>query len=217
MKALGVSDAAPPGFVAKQIHYSLLSRDAENELVPVSIDQGLGTSSEPIAGGLLSGNFRRGEDVPETSRHLGERSVRATTTASGSTTSGSPPRSGRHTAPRSRRSPTPGCAASPGVTSLLIGACTEAQLADNLGAAASRCPMTRWRASTRSARRRRSTRTGTRRTRSPTGSRPPTPRCSAEDDLLRATSAPARHWSGGPAGGAPSMSHLVTPPSVPGG
>lgn len=42
-------------FVSQQIHYSLHSRDAEYELVPVSQDQGLGILVwSPLAGGLLS-------------------------------------------------------------------------------------------------------------------------------------------------------------------
>ena len=61
-----------PRFVSQQIYYSLQARDAETELVPVSIDQGLGILVwSPIAGGLLSGKYRRqGADAPEGSRHL---------------------------------------------------------------------------------------------------------------------------------------------------
>jgi aryl-alcohol dehydrogenase-like predicted oxidoreductase len=55
-------------FVSQQIHYSLQSRDAEYELVPISIDQGLGILVwSPLAGGFLSGKYRR---APEGSRHL---------------------------------------------------------------------------------------------------------------------------------------------------
>jgi aryl-alcohol dehydrogenase-like predicted oxidoreductase len=61
MKSLWVSDRAGlEHFVSQQIYYSLQSRDAEAELVPVAIDQGLGILVwSPIAGGLLSGKFRR--------------------------------------------------------------------------------------------------------------------------------------------------------------
>jgi aryl-alcohol dehydrogenase-like predicted oxidoreductase len=61
MKALAVSE-----------HTGLQARDAEAELVPVSIDQGLGILVwSPLAGGLLSGKYRRqGTDAPEGSRHL---------------------------------------------------------------------------------------------------------------------------------------------------
>jgi aryl-alcohol dehydrogenase-like predicted oxidoreductase len=73
MKALAVSERAGlTRFVSQQIHYSLQTRDAETELVPVSIDQGLGILVwSPLAGGLLSGKYRRdGAGTPEGSRHL---------------------------------------------------------------------------------------------------------------------------------------------------
>lgn len=49
-----------PTFVSQQIHYSLLSRDAEFELIPMSIDEGLGNLIwSPLAGGMLSGKYTR--------------------------------------------------------------------------------------------------------------------------------------------------------------
>ncbi|KGM34547.1 aldo/keto reductase [Inquilinus limosus] len=71
MKALGVSDRAHrQRFVSQQIHYTLEAREAEYELVPVSIDQGLGILVwSPLAGGLLSGKHRRGV-TPEGTRQL---------------------------------------------------------------------------------------------------------------------------------------------------
>jgi aryl-alcohol dehydrogenase-like predicted oxidoreductase len=74
MKALWTSDRNHlQRFVSQQIYYSLQARDAESELVPVSIDQGLGILVwSPIAGGLLSGKYRRGVEAPAGSRHLGE-------------------------------------------------------------------------------------------------------------------------------------------------
>ncbi len=61
MKALGVADAAHrQRFVSQQIHYTLEAREAEYELVPISLDQGLGVLVwSPLAGGLLSGKHRR--------------------------------------------------------------------------------------------------------------------------------------------------------------
>lgn len=72
MKALGISDARRlPRFVSQQIHYTLEAREAEYELVPVSIDQGLGILVwSPLAGGLLSGKHRRDKAAPEGSRQL---------------------------------------------------------------------------------------------------------------------------------------------------
>ncbi|MCU4158569.1 aldo/keto reductase [Acidiphilium sp. AL] len=72
MKALWVADAAHrQRFVSQQIHYTLQAREAENELIPLSIDQGLGVLVwSPLAGGLLSGKHRRDRKVPEGSRQL---------------------------------------------------------------------------------------------------------------------------------------------------
>jgi aryl-alcohol dehydrogenase-like predicted oxidoreductase len=74
MKALAVADAHNyQRFVAQQIYYSLESRDAEYELVPLAVDQGLGILVwSPLAGGLVSGKFRRNAGQPENSRQLSE-------------------------------------------------------------------------------------------------------------------------------------------------
>jgi len=72
MKALGISERLGLSrFVSQQIYYSLQARDAELELVPLSIDQGLGILVwSPLAGGLLSGKYRRDQSMPDGSRHL---------------------------------------------------------------------------------------------------------------------------------------------------
>jgi len=72
MKALGVSERhGLERFVSQQIYYSLQERSAEYELIPAAADQGLGTLVwSPLAGGLLSGKYRRGEDAPEGSRRF---------------------------------------------------------------------------------------------------------------------------------------------------
>ncbi len=58
-------------FVCQQIHYTPESRDAEFELMPIALDQGVGIQVwSPIAGGLLSGKFRKGKPDPKVSRHL---------------------------------------------------------------------------------------------------------------------------------------------------
>src|SRR3954463_13220404 len=74
MKALGISAVAGrERFVSQQIHYTLQAREAEYELVPIAVDQGVGILSwSPLAGGLLSGKYRRDQDAPEGSRHLGD-------------------------------------------------------------------------------------------------------------------------------------------------
>jgi aryl-alcohol dehydrogenase-like predicted oxidoreductase len=72
MKALGVAEREHlPRFVSQQIYYSLQERSAEYELIPLALDQGLGTLIwSPLAGGLLSGKYRRDQDAPAGSRHL---------------------------------------------------------------------------------------------------------------------------------------------------
>jgi aryl-alcohol dehydrogenase-like predicted oxidoreductase len=73
MKALGVSAAhGYQRFVSQQIHYTLQAREAEFELAPLGIDQGVGILVwSPLAGGLLSGKFRRDAEAPPGARHTG--------------------------------------------------------------------------------------------------------------------------------------------------
>ena len=63
MKALGIARTAGlPAFVSQQVYLSLQERSAEYEIVPSAIDQGLGLLIwSPLAGGLLSGKYRRGQ------------------------------------------------------------------------------------------------------------------------------------------------------------
>jgi aryl-alcohol dehydrogenase-like predicted oxidoreductase len=59
--------------VAQQIYYSLETRDAEYELIPASIDQKIGILVwSPLAGGLLSGKYRRGKNPSDGGRHLND-------------------------------------------------------------------------------------------------------------------------------------------------
>ena len=138
MKSLWIADRdGLESFVSEQIYYSLQARDAENELIPVAIDEGLGVLVwSPLAGGLLSGKYRRGQESPEGTRRfegwteppvhhedrlyatvdllveLGEgHGVSAAQVALAYTL------------------------AKPAVTSVIVGARTEEQLADNLAAA----------------------------------------------------------------------------------
>ena len=74
MKAMGIVERhhlARP--ISQQIHYTLQAREAEYELIPASLDQGLGVMVwSPLAGGLLSGKHRRGQATPEGTRQLAE-------------------------------------------------------------------------------------------------------------------------------------------------
>lgn len=72
MKSLAVSDRdRRPRFVTQQIHYTLEAREAEYELLPISVDQGLGVLVwSPLAAGLLTGKHRRGVETPKDSRQF---------------------------------------------------------------------------------------------------------------------------------------------------
>ena len=72
MKSLAASDHdRRPRFVTQQIHYTLEAREAEYELLPISVDQGLGVLIwSPLAAGLLTGKHRRGQATPEGSRQF---------------------------------------------------------------------------------------------------------------------------------------------------
>ncbi len=74
MKALGVSERHHfQRFVSNQIHYTPQAREAEFEILAAGADQGVGTMVwSPLAGGLLSGKYRRGQEGPEGSRHVGD-------------------------------------------------------------------------------------------------------------------------------------------------
>ena len=74
MKALAIAEReAWPRFVSQQIYYSLQAREAEHELIPMSLDQGVGILVwSPLAGALLTGKWRRGAPAPRgTRRTLG--------------------------------------------------------------------------------------------------------------------------------------------------
>lgn len=75
MKSLSVSDRYGwSRYVAHQAYYSLVGRDFEWELMPLGLDQGVGTIIwSPLGWGRLTGKIRRGQPLPETSRlHKGE-------------------------------------------------------------------------------------------------------------------------------------------------
>ena len=61
-------------FVSAQNHYSLLDRQVEAELVPACERYGVGLLPYfPLASGLLTGKYRRGEPAPEGTRLAGAR------------------------------------------------------------------------------------------------------------------------------------------------
>jgi aryl-alcohol dehydrogenase-like predicted oxidoreductase len=56
-------------YVTAQNRYSLLTRDIEKDLVPVAEQQNVGILPYfPLESGLLTGKYRKGQDLPEDSR-----------------------------------------------------------------------------------------------------------------------------------------------------
>jgi aryl-alcohol dehydrogenase-like predicted oxidoreductase len=138
MKALAVADRhGHRRFVTQQIYYSLQARDAEYELVPLAVDQGVGILVwSPLAGGLLSGKYRRGAEGPAGARQL--------------TAWDEPPvrdedqlydvvdalvEIGEDHGVSAAQVAIAWLLTRPGVVSVIVGARTDEQLEDNLGAA----------------------------------------------------------------------------------
>jgi aryl-alcohol dehydrogenase-like predicted oxidoreductase len=137
-RALGIADRlGVQRFVSHQIYYSLQARDAEYELVPSALAEGLGILVwSPLAGGLLTGKYRRNHPHPEVGRQL--------------TDWDEPPVrdreqlydivealieiAGEHDASAAQVA-LAWLLGRPGVASVIVGARTEEQLADNLAAA----------------------------------------------------------------------------------
>ncbi|MGC1242336.1 MAG: aldo/keto reductase [Chryseosolibacter sp.] len=70
MKSLGISDKYGwHRYVAHQVYYSLASREYEWELMPLASDQKVGALVwSPLAAGLLTGKFRRDQPLPKDAR-----------------------------------------------------------------------------------------------------------------------------------------------------
>ncbi len=70
MKSLAISEKYGwARYVGHQAHYSLISREYEWELMPLALDQNVGTLVwSPLSGGRLSGKFRRDQPPPANSR-----------------------------------------------------------------------------------------------------------------------------------------------------
>jgi aryl-alcohol dehydrogenase-like predicted oxidoreductase len=70
MKALGLSDRYGwARFVSAQMYYTIAGRDIEREIAPLAQEEGLGILPwSPLAGGLLSGKFSAKEEGPAGAR-----------------------------------------------------------------------------------------------------------------------------------------------------
>ena len=70
MKSLAVAERhLYPRYVVQQVYYSLVGRDFEHDLMPLGLDQGIGAAVwSPLGWGRLTGNVRRGSPLPAESR-----------------------------------------------------------------------------------------------------------------------------------------------------
>jgi aryl-alcohol dehydrogenase-like predicted oxidoreductase len=137
MKSLAAAErGGRPRYVAHQVYYSLAGRDYEWELMPLGLDQGVGALVwSPLGWGRLTGKIRRDLPLPEQSRLH-------------DTAQWGPPVDEERlyrivdaldlvAAETGRTIPQVAIAwllTRPTVSSVIIGARTEAQLRDNLGA-----------------------------------------------------------------------------------
>jgi aryl-alcohol dehydrogenase-like predicted oxidoreductase len=139
MKSLAVSEQRGwARYVVHQAYYSLVGRDYEWELMPLGLDQGVACAAwSPLGWGRLTGKIRRGQPLPQTSRLHGAASTRV-----------GPPIPDEllyrvvdalHEVSRQTGRSVPQVAINwllrrPTVATVIIGARTEEQLRENLGA-----------------------------------------------------------------------------------
>jgi len=137
MKAMEVArrDGRIP-FVSQQIHYTVQAREAEYELIPIAIDQKLGVLVwAPIAGGLLSGKYRRDKAAPEGTRQAaGWKEPPIADEGKLWDIVDALVEIGAAKGVSAARVALAWLLGRPGVTSLIIGGRTEAQFKDNLAA-----------------------------------------------------------------------------------
>lgn len=135
MKALGIS--ARQGlarFESIQAYYSIAGRDLEREIVPLAQDQQLAVLPwSPLAGGLLSGKFSRDDEGPEGARRAKFDFPPVDVDRGWACVDAMREIARAHDCSVARVAYA-WCLHQPWCTSVIIGARTDAQLADNLAA-----------------------------------------------------------------------------------
>ena len=135
MKGLAFADQhGMARFQSAQMYYSLASRDIEREIVPLAEDQGLAILPwSPLSGGLLTGKYQIGKPGPEGARRtsfdfppVDQTRAKAVLETLGEISAA--------TGLSMARISLAWLLTRPFVTSLIIGARTAEQLADNLAA-----------------------------------------------------------------------------------
>jgi len=123
-------------FVALQPLYNIMNRDIEVEVLPLCRDQGLGVVTySPMARGILSGKYKKGEPFPEASRaaradkRMQQTELREASIVAAEELNAYCQEKGK---PISRFA-LAWCLANPLVTSIILGPRTMEQFEDNLG------------------------------------------------------------------------------------
>jgi len=134
-KALAVADRRGGArFVSAQMFYAIAARDIEREIVPLAEEEGLGILPwSPLAGGLLSGKFTEDGAAPADARRASFDFPFVDKARAMACVAAMRPIAARHNASVAQVA-LAYLLAKPAVTSVIIGARTDAQLADNLGA-----------------------------------------------------------------------------------
>lgn len=135
-KALGLARLREwEPFVSLQAYYSLVGRDLEDELLPLCREEGLGVLPwSPLAGGLISGKYRRGQDDPSGARRSEFDFPPVDRELAYDAVDEMEPMAEAHDGSISQVA-LAWLLAQPGVTSVIIGAKTMDQLEDNLQSA----------------------------------------------------------------------------------
>ncbi len=121
-------------FESIQAYYSLAGRDIEREIVPVTLDQGLGIMVwSPLAGGLLSGKFSDKEKGPEGARRTGFDFPPVDRARAFRCVEAMRPMAKAHGVPVARVA-LAWLLHQPAVATVIVGAKTKEQLADNIAA-----------------------------------------------------------------------------------
>jgi len=136
MKALAISEKHNlEKFVTLQAFYSLIARDLENELIPLCLDQKLGILPwSPLGGGFLTGKYKRGEKRPENARRTDkENQFLKFDEDKGFDIIDELEKIAKNHEATITQSSLNYLLRKPAVTSVIIGAKSKEQLADNLG------------------------------------------------------------------------------------
>jgi aryl-alcohol dehydrogenase-like predicted oxidoreductase len=138
MKALWVSDMRNlVRFESLQPHYNLMHRaEFERELMPLCKDQGIGVIPySPLAGGFLTGKYRKGQPIPAGSRGEGNERIRQyTESEKGQKALDTLEEIGKTHGKTIAQTALAWLLSNPVITAPIVGASTVEQLHDGLGA-----------------------------------------------------------------------------------